>query len=74
MRPQCDRLKGDTAIKRPHRNRLSSTGSSRDREHRAWLYLVVLFTAVGASVALAVRLAERRIEVSPILVLREESR
>ena len=39
-----------------------------------WLYLVVLFAAVGASVALAVGLAERRIEVSPILVLREESR
>ena len=45
----------------------------RAPEHMSvpWLYVGGLFAAVAASMALAVRIAERRVEVSPVLVLRE---
>ena len=36
-----------------------------------WLYVAGLFAAVAASIVLAVLLARRRVEVSPILALRE---
>ena len=45
-----------------------------DRLSIPWLYLLVLFAAVGASVVLAVRVAERRIDVSLVAALREDSR
>ena len=43
-----------------------------DRLVIPWFYILGVLAAVGASMTLAVRLAERRIEVSPIVVLREE--
>jgi putative ABC transport system permease protein len=36
-----------------------------------WIYLGLLFAAAAASVAVAVHVTERRVEMSPILVLRE---
>jgi putative ABC transport system permease protein len=45
-----------------------------DRLSVPWLYLLVVFAAVTASIVLAVRMAERRIKVSPVAVLREDSR
>jgi putative ABC transport system permease protein len=45
-----------------------------DRLSIPWFYLLALFAAVAASVAFAVRITKRRIEVSPVAVLREDSR
>src|SRR5262249_30985675 len=45
-----------------------------DRLAIPWLYVAGVLAAVAVSIAVAVRLAERRIEDSPITLLREESR
>ena len=38
-----------------------------------WLYLGLLFAAIAVSVAIAVAFTERRIEISPVHILREAS-
>jgi putative ABC transport system permease protein len=45
-----------------------------DRLSIPWLYVLAVFAAIACSIILAVRVAERRIETSPVAALREDSR